>query len=130
MHYHCTLITAQDGLSSTCAVMTNVADFITVFLANVTNQPELTPACTVTGSFCHHIECLSADGSQYTVGISPCASPPSLNLEIHRPQTSTFGRTYVANSRVIEQFSEHVQFQVTMSYEMDTILLEVSACGF
>lgn len=105
--------------------MTSVAQYITVFLANITNQPELTPVCAVMGSLCHSIKCSSADGSIYNIDILPCTDPPKLQLEIHRPKFNTFRQTYIANSRVTEHLDDNVRLQVTMSYEVNAILLEV-----
>ena len=118
--------TAPSQMSDTCKVMTNLAQFITVFLANVTNTPELAPECTVASPSCHSIACSSLDGSSYNIDISPCVTPPTLHLEV-RPSGSpaTFRHTYFANNRVTTQFNRSTHFQVTMSYEVDLITLQV-----
>lgn len=111
---------------STCGVMNNVANFIAVFLANVTNQAALTPECTVTDPSCYSIECSSSDRSHYIVDIHPCTTPPTFQLALQRGSKSTFRRTYFANNRVIERFDGNTWFQVTMSYEVDLLVLEVA----
>ena len=113
-------------MSDACKVMNNLAQYITVFLANVTNQPELAPECTVANPPCHSIACSSTDGSRYNVDISPCVAPPTFHLEIQRSgSAATFRHTYVANNRVTTQFNRSTHFQVTMSYEVNQIILEV-----
>ena len=124
---HNYLTTAPSQMSDTCQVMNNLAQFITVFLANITNRPDLAPECTVSSPPCHEIACSSTDGSHYNIDISPCISPPIFHLEIQRSGSpATFRHTYVANNRVTTQFNRSTHFQVTMSYEVNLIVLEVS----
>ena len=129
IHLHgcmCTVTTVPSQVTDTYKVMSNLAQFITVFIANVTNQPELTPECTVIEPPCHSIACSSTDGSHYNFDISPCASPPTFHLEVHRSDgVNTFERTYIANNRVTMQYNKNTHFQVTMSYDVNLIILEV-----
>ena len=112
--------------TDTCKVMNNLAQFITVFLANVTNTPALALECTVSDPPCHSIACSSIDGSHYNIGIYPCISPPTFHLEIQRSGSpTTFRHTYVANNRVTTQFNRSTHFQVTMSNEVNLIIVEV-----
>ncbi len=125
LKYDC-LSTATTQMSDTCQVMSNLAQFNTVFLANVTNKPDLAPECTASSPPCHGIACSSTDGSHYNVDISPCVSPPTFHLEIQRSGSpATFRHTYAANNRVTTQFNRSAHFQVTMSYQVNLIVLEV-----
>ena len=125
MQHYC-FTTVPSPVTDTCKVMNNLAQFITVFLANVTNSPELATECTASDPPCHSIACSSINGSHYNIDISPCTFPPTFHLEIQRSGGSaTFRRTYVANNRVTTQFNRSTHFQVTMSYEVNLIILEV-----
>ena len=120
----CYLHTVPLETTDTCQVMSDIAQFITVFLANVTNQLELTPNCEVIESSCHSIKCSSTDGSRYNVDIFPCTTPPTFQLEVHH-STAVFRHTFTANNRVIKQFNKNTRIQVTMSYEVNLVILEV-----
>ena len=105
--------------------MSYVTQFITVFFANITNQLDLTPDCTVTPPSCHSIDCSSPDGSQYNIDLFPCTTPPTLQLEVQRSQGSVFRQTFVTNNRVSVQFDANTQIQVTMNNAVNMIELEV-----
>jgi hypothetical protein len=103
-----------------------IAQFLTVFFANVTNQQETTPDCRTIEPACNNITCTYRDGSYYKLDILPCVSPPVLHLEYHAPnETSIVKHTFNPGTQT-ERIDENTQVKVILGNAPDLVTLEVS----
>ena len=109
----------------TCETMSYVAQFLTVFFANVTNQIEATPDCRTIEPNCNNITCTFSDGSYYMLDILTCVSPPVLHLELHAPNgTAIIKHTFNPGTQT-DRIDENTQVKVILGNAPDLVTLQV-----
>ena len=108
--------------------MSYVAQFLTIFYANVTHEQESTPDCRTIEPDCNNITCTFPDGSYYNLDILPCVSPPVLHLEFHAPNGTAIAKHTFNPGTQTERIDENTQVKVTLGNAPDVITLEVLLC--
>ena len=118
--------TAPQPTINTCETMGYIAQFLTVFFANVTNQREATPDCRTIEPNCNNITCTFIDNSYYNLDILPCVSPPVLHLEFHAPNGTAIVKHTFNPGTQTERIDEDTQVKVSLGHAPDLITLQVS----
>ena len=81
LYYVCVCCFAAGIVTPTCKVMTNIAQYITVSLANLTNSADSTPDCNVDRkSLCNNITCVLPTEERYSFNFLPCQEPMAVNI--------------------------------------------------
>lgn len=126
-HTHTCIIiyTVPHPTTPTCETMSYVAQFLTVFFANVTNQIETTPDCRTIEPNCNNITCTFLDGSYYNLDILPCVSPPVLHLEFHGPNGTAIVKHTFNPGTQTERIDEYTQVKVSLGNAPDLVTLQV-----
>lgn len=124
-HTHTLTHTVPHPATPTCETMSYVAQFLTVFFANVTNQPETTPDCRTIEPNCNNITCTFQDRSYYNLDILPCVSPPVLHLEFHASNGTAIVKHTFNPGTQTERIDGSTQVKVSLGNAPDLVTLQV-----